>query len=67
MSAIDTAIKHGANFVQRPQGDWLAIHRKRGRSLPLVQLLADTKEEAAEMYLNYFHVKERGHGHVSST
>ncbi len=52
MSAIEKAIHKGAIF-EVFQGKHLAVLRKRGRALPLATFIGDTKDEAAELFLNY--------------
>ena len=53
MNATDRATQRGATFEQRQGGSWIATLRKRGRALPLAQFLGQTKEEAAELWLQY--------------
>jgi hypothetical protein len=53
MNTVERAAAQGATFEQRADGKWSAIMRKRGRALPLAAFLASTKEEAAEMWLQY--------------
>lgn len=57
---IDRALAKGARFEQRPDGQWVAALHKRGRALPLAQLLAPTKEEAAQDFLAYVQPNKRG-------
>ena len=52
MSAIEKAIHKGAIFEQF-QGRHLAVLRKRGRAIPMATFIGETKEEAAELFLNY--------------
>lgn len=49
---IATATGRGAAFEQRG-AEWVALLRKRGRPLPLVQFIAPTQREAAEMFVTY--------------
>ena len=58
-TTIDRALAKGARFEQRPDGQWVASLYKRGRALPLAQLLAPTKDEAAADFLAYVQPKNK--------
>ena len=59
-TTIDRALAKGARFEQRPDGQWTAALHKRGRALPLVQLLAPTQAEVAQDFLAYVQPNKRG-------
>lgn len=57
MTAIERATKHGAKF-EVVDGEWYATYHPRGRAVALVRLVRPTKEQAAEAYCEYFHLKK---------
>lgn len=57
---IDRALANGARFEQRPDGQWIAALHKRGRALPLAQMLAPIKDEAAADFLDYVKPRHTG-------
>lgn len=56
---IALAEHRGAKFDVDADGNHRAISHPRGRPMPLVILVRPTKEEAAQAYCDYFHVKVR--------
>lgn len=51
-SSVDMATKLGAKFETKDK-KWHAVLSKRGRAVPLVTIVADTKDEAALGFIAY--------------